>query len=301
MSAPTAAMTAPPGGVDPWVLENHLGGAAAANYRRFELDLVSPYCGRRILEVGSGLGEFAAGLRGYDHLTVSDTDAFCLRALRERFAGRPDVDVIALDVTESAPAGLDASDRDTAGSEPDGCGTGVAAGHTTGCSPHAPDGPHAPGSPRGSGSPGGPGGLAVPVDTLIMMNVLEHVDDDVAALRRLGRLVSPGGQVVLWVPAYPALYGEFDRMVGHVRRYTPTTLRTRVQRAGLRVQRLEPVNLLGGIAWWAAVRCAGRRSADPRLVGVYDRIVVPATRFIERRTKVPFGQSLLCVAVRPAT
>ncbi len=119
-----AAMTAPPGGVDPRVLENHLGGAAAANYRRFELDLVSPHCGRRILEVGSGLGEFAAGLRGYDHLTVSDTDAFCLRALRERFAGRPDVDVIALDVTGSVPAGLDASDRDAAGSEPDGCGTG---------------------------------------------------------------------------------------------------------------------------------------------------------------------------------
>ncbi len=252
--AAAAAAIRLPGGVDPRALENHLGGAAAANYRRFELDLVSPYCGRRILEVGSGLGEFAAGLRGYDHLTVSDTNTFCLQTLRDRFAGRVDVDVVALDV-----AGFAA-----------GCEAGVEAG-----------------------------GRVVPVDTLIMMNVLEHVDDDVAALRRLGSLVSPGGRVVLWVPAYPALYGEFDRMVGHFRRYTPATLRARVHSAGLRVERLGPVNLLGGIAWWAAVRCAGQRSADPRLVGVYDRIVVPTTRFIERWTKVPFGQSLLCVAALP--
>ncbi len=138
-----------------------------------------------------------------------------------------------------------------------------------------------------------------PVDTLIMMNVLEHIEDDVAALRRLSRLVIPGGRIVLWVPAYPALYGEFDRMVGHFRRYTPATLRRPVELAGLRVERVEPVNLLGGIAWWVAVRRVRQRSADPRLVRLYDRVIVPISRCVERRIRVPFGQSVLCVATRP--
>ena len=140
--------------------------------------------------------------------------------------------------------------------------------------------------------------LGEQVDSVLAMNVLEHIEDDVAALRALGRLLVPTGAVVLWVPAYPALYGDFDRMVGHYRRYTPASLRATVGAAGLVPELVRPVNLLGGIAWWAAVRRGGAGSASERLVRTYDRFVVPLTRALERRWCPPFGQSVLCVARR---
>ncbi len=75
--------------------------------------------------------------------------------------------------------------------------------------------------------------LGAPVSTVIAINVLEHIEDDSAALRALAGLVEPGGKIVLWVPGYMQLYGDFDRRVGHVRRYTPTTLRAAIVGAGL--------------------------------------------------------------------
>lgn len=142
------------------------------------------------------------------------------------------------------------------------------------------------------------GALGDEVESVLAMNVLEHIKDDVAALQALAQLLVPAGAVVLWVPAYPALYGDFDRMVGHYRRYTPATLRATVEAAGLVPEVLTPVNLLGGIAWWAAVRRGGAGSASERLVRLYDRLVVPVTQTLERRWRPPFGQSLLCVARR---
>lgn len=134
------------------------------------------------------------------------------------------------------------------------------------------------------------------VDSVVAVNVLEHIEDDAAALRALGALVRPGGSIVLWVPAYPALYGDFDRKVGHHRRYTPDSLSAVAEAAGLAVERCHPVNLLGGLAWWLVVRLGGTGSPRPGLVALYDRFVVPVTRAIERLRPPPFGQSVLCVA-----
>ncbi len=138
------------------------------------------------------------------------------------------------------------------------------------------------------------------VSTVVAINVLEHIEDDAGALRALARLVEPGGRIVLWVPAYMQLYGEFDRLVGHVRRYTPATLRAAVRAAGLVPRDVRPVNLLGGVAWWVVVRRGGAGSPDPRMVRVYDRLVVPVTRALERRVRAPFGQTVLGVAEVPA-
>ncbi|MPZ87262.1 MAG: methyltransferase domain-containing protein [Nitriliruptorales bacterium] len=135
-----------------------------------------------------------------------------------------------------------------------------------------------------------------PVDSVVAINVLEHLEDDAAALRALNALVRPGGSIILWVPAYPALYGDFDHKVGHYRRYTPDALSAVVKTAGLTVERCHPVNFLGGLAWWLAVRLGGTGSPRPRLVALYDRFVVPVTRAIERWRPPPFGQSVLCVA-----
>jgi SAM-dependent methyltransferase len=137
------------------------------------------------------------------------------------------------------------------------------------------------------------------VDTVVMMNVLEHITDDVQALKDLAAVVEPGGKIVIWVPGYQQLYGDFDRKVGHVQRYTPKTLSTSVRGAGLDIESIKPINFLGGIAWWVAVRRGGAGYPDPRLVKIYDRTVVPLTRMIERLVRPPFGQTVLCVARVP--
>jgi SAM-dependent methyltransferase len=134
------------------------------------------------------------------------------------------------------------------------------------------------------------------VDTVVMMNVLEHIKDDVQALKDLASVVEPGGRIVIWVPGYMQLYGDFDRKVGHVTRYTPKTLGASVRAAGLEPEVLKPINFLGGIAWWVAVRRGGAGYPDPRLVKIYDRTVVPTTRAIERVIRPPFGQTVFCVA-----
>jgi SAM-dependent methyltransferase len=140
-----------------------------------------------------------------------------------------------------------------------------------------------------------------PVSTVVAVNVLEHIEEDSAALRSLARLVEPGGRVVLWVPGYMQLYGDFDRRVGHVRRYTPATLRAAITGADLVPTEVRPVNMLGGIAWWLAVRRGGVGSPRPRLVRIYDQVVVPVTRLLERRIVPPFGQSIFAVAGVPAS
>jgi SAM-dependent methyltransferase len=141
--------------------------------------------------------------------------------------------------------------------------------------------------------------LGPPVSTVVAINVLEHLEDDVGALRALTRFVEPGGRIVLWVPGYMQLYGDFDRRVGHVRRYTPETLRAAIAGAELVPTDVRPVNLLGGVAWWLAVRRGGVGSPRPGLLRVYDAVVVPVTRALERRMTPPFGQSILGVATVP--
>jgi SAM-dependent methyltransferase len=138
-----------------------------------------------------------------------------------------------------------------------------------------------------------------PVDSVVALNVLERMVDDVAALRAMARTTLPGGRVLLVVPAYPSLAGAYDEALGHLRRYTPDSLRDAVETAGLAPEVIRPVNLLGGLAWWAAVRVGRQARPTPALVRLYDRLVVPAERLLERRLQPRFGQSILCVAQVP--
>jgi SAM-dependent methyltransferase len=138
-----------------------------------------------------------------------------------------------------------------------------------------------------------------PVDSVVALNVLERMDDDVAGLRAMAGAALPGGRVLLVVPAYPSLAGAYDDALGHLRRYTPDSLRATVGAAGLVPEVIRPINPVGGIAWWAAVRVARQARPTPTLVGLYDRLVVPASRVLELRLRPRFGQSILCVARVP--
>ena len=92
-------------------------------------------------------------------------------------------------------------------------------------------------------APWSPPGDFRPFDAVLALDVIEHVDDDRAAVARLGQLVRPGGVVVVSVPALPDLFTEFDQIQGHRRRYLPATLESAFAGTGLTLDRT---------FWWGA-------------------------------------------------
>jgi len=134
----------------------------------------------------------------------------------------------------------------------------------------------------------------------VLINVLEHIPDDGAALDGLWQRLQPGGHLALWVPAFPLLYSRFDGMLGHHRRYRRRPLRALVEAHGFEVVDLRHVNSVGWFSWLIVARMLRQLPTKPRAVALYDRAVVPVLRAVETRVRPPFGQSLLFIARRPA-
>lgn len=95
-------------------------------------------------------------------------------------------------------------------------------------------------------------------DTAVCLNVLEHIDDDAAAVRRLGRALAPGGRLVILVPQGPALFGSLDAALGHRRRYLREGLADLLRAAGFPDPEFRHFNRLCAPAWWAAGKLLGR-------------------------------------------
>jgi len=136
------------------------------------------------------------------------------------------------------------------------------------------------------------------LDTAVLLNVLEHVDEDVASLDALRRTLVPGGRVVIYVPAMPVLYGSLDRALSHFRRYSAPGLRDVLTQAGFQVVRMRYYNALGALGWWWNSRIVGRTILPRRQVMLFDRLV-PLISAVEDRVTPPWGQSLLAVAKTP--
>jgi SAM-dependent methyltransferase len=132
-------------------------------------------------------------------------------------------------------------------------------------------------------------------DSAVMINVLEHLEDDVAVLETLRSLLRPGGRVVLYVPALNGLYGPFDRKAGHYRRYAPWRIRKVVTAAGLHPVEARYVNALSIPGWLIFSRTDLDRSPKSSL-GFWDSTGIPVGRFIESRVRIPFGLNVFCVA-----
>lgn len=130
-------------------------------------------------------------------------------------------------------------------------------------------------------------------DTVICLNVLEHVDDDVSALAAIRRLLAPSGRLVLLVPALPALYGTIDRALGHHSRYKRATLTELLRATRFRVAHVEYFNLAGIPGWWWAGRVLRRELIPGGSLKLYDALV-PLFR-LERFIPWRVGQSLIAV------
>jgi SAM-dependent methyltransferase len=220
--------------------------ARAPRFNAWMADVVRPWCGRRVLEIGSGTGNLTRRLVPRDAYVASDVNPLYLQTLRGLTADRPYLDVTLTDVT------------------------------------------------RGESFPSVPGGF----DTVVCLNVVEHVEDDVAALRNLRRVLAPGGRAVVLVPSGPALFGTLDEILGHRRRYTEASLRRVALDAGFEVKALLPFNRVGTPAWWLNGRVLRRRYFGLAQV-VALNLLTPVFRRVDRALPFP-PLSLVAILESPA-
>jgi len=133
-------------------------------------------------------------------------------------------------------------------------------------------------------------------DTVVLMNVLEHIRDDTAVLGTLHRRLKPGGRIVVLVPAGPWAYGDLDKRLGHFRRYSKRSVRDLIGGLKLELEQLRYYNFIGIWAWWWNAKKAHRQKQSDAQIRVFDKYVVPCISRIERWVAPPLGQSLLFVA-----
>ena len=218
----------------------------ARRYFEWQFTMAARHLGPRVLEIGCGLGNFTQHLLDRELVVGIDVEPECIENRNRRFAARPNLIGICMDV-------LSPDFTDLRRHEP----TGIAC-----------------------------------------LNVLEHVRDDALAVARMHTVLPAGGTVVLIVPAFDALYGPIDKLLGHYRRYSKRSLRETAQAAGFQIKVLRYINSIGFFGWWVNARILKRTEQSEAQIKVFDRLV-PALSRVESWMEPPIGQSIFAVLVKP--
>ena len=216
---------------------------AAANWKRYLASQISPFLGRRVAEVGAGLGATTRYLCGSNRSRwiCLEPDAGMAREIEAEIA-RKELPAICEVVTGALGA----------------------------LAPHE----H--------------------VDTILYVDVLEHIEDDEAEVRLAVERLDPGGALVVLAPAHDWLYTPFDHQAGHYRRYTKTTLEALMPRTARR-QTLRYLDAVG-LAASAMNRVLLRQSLPtPRQIRVWDDFFVPCSRALDPLLNYTVGKSVLGV------
>ena len=134
-------------------------------------------------------------------------------------------------------------------------------------------------------------------DSVLLVNVLEHIADDVGALKAFKQIVVPGGRVVVFVPALQMAYGPLDAELGHHRRYSKRTLRAAFDKAGLELVRLRYTNPIGLAGWMYNAHISKSTKHSLGQVKLFETLVAPWALPLERLLPPPIGLSLVAVGV----
>ena len=135
-------------------------------------------------------------------------------------------------------------------------------------------------------------------DTVYCVNVLEHIHDDVAALRTFRDAILPDGKVLIFVPAVQAAYGPLDAELGHFRRYSKASLGAVFAAAGFDMVTLRYSNPIGLLGWMFNAHVLKTRAHSLAQVRVFDNFVAPWALPAERLLPPPIGLSLIAVGRR---
>jgi SAM-dependent methyltransferase len=169
----------------------------APRFNRWMADIVRPYVGRRVLEVGAGTGNLTVKIAPREIYWATDVNPHYLETLGELRNSRPYLNVQFTDITRLKTF------------------------------------------PQGQN-----------FDTVICLNVLEHIEDHVAALRNIWTVLEVGGRAIVLVPQHPGLYGTLDRVLGHCRRYTETELLGVGKKCGFSASKILQFNRVSAPGWW---------------------------------------------------
>jgi SAM-dependent methyltransferase len=133
----------------------------------------------------------------------------------------------------------------------------------------------------------------IKANSFVSWNVIEHIEDDVKALQMANIVCSPGSKVFALVPAMPFAFSKFDRELNHYRRYSKSELELKAKLAGLESVEVKYVNGIGILTWLVFIKFLNLRPSNNLMLKIYDQIVVPIQILVERKMKLPFGQSLI--------
>jgi 2-polyprenyl-3-methyl-5-hydroxy-6-metoxy-1,4-benzoquinol methylase len=205
----------------------------APRFTHWMADVIRPYMGERILEIGAGIGNLTLQLAPRTAYWATDINPEYLATLERLQANRPYLRVKYIDATNASTFPAQAS-----------------------------------------------------FDTVIFLNVLEHLADDLGALRNVHGALDNNGVAVVLVPNGPGLYGTLDEVLGHYRRYTETQLTAVGQAAGFKVEQVLRFNRPGVPAWWLNGRILRRTTfglAQIRLLN----LLTPIFRLIDPWLPLP--------------
>src|SRR6185295_17724061 len=127
-------------------------------------------------------------------------------------------------------------------------------------------------------------------DSVILLDVLEHIEHDVALLARLRARLKPGGCIVLKVPAMKSLHSKMDDAIGHWRRYDRASLAAALTEAGFEAERLWPFNAFAVPGWWLNGRILKRTTPPAEQVKLFNRLI-PVLRPLDKALRHVMGLS----------
>ena len=215
----------------------------ARNYTEWIFDKYENCIGKRVVEIGAGIGNFTGKFIDKELVIAVDNYKPCIDYIKNRFADNNNI--IPLEESIDSPSILSLSR-------------------------YSPD-------------------------TIVCINVLEHVEDDIAALDNMFSILTEGGKLILLVPAFQFMYGTIDRLVGHYRRYSKRDIETKLVTAGFYVKSISYMNCIAPFGWFLNNRILKKQEESLSQVIFYDRFVVPWLRKVEQIFIPPFGLSLVVV------
>lgn len=132
-------------------------------------------------------------------------------------------------------------------------------------------------------------------DTIVCINVLEHIENDTKALVNINKLLKKGGNLVLLVPEGPLLYGAIDKAVNHYRRYKKNKLTNRLEQLKLKILYARKLNFIGGIGWFISGRILRSPTIDKSKLKIFN-LLAPIVLKIEDFIEPPIATSVLIIA-----
>lgn len=229
---------------DPFIAQDLEQMRLAKNYNNWLYQLVKPYLGKRVLEIGAGIGTVSTKIITEVDLLISvEPNPYCVRQLKSQLGSNPKFILFDRRLEDCSAASFN----------------------------------------------------DYKVDTVLCINVLEHIEDDLATLRLFEEVIQSGGRVVLLLPAVPQAYGPIDQAVGHFRRYSKSSIQSVLNQTTLIAERYTYSNFVGLLGWFFNARIKKSIRQSSTQIKLFDWLT-PLISTIERTFGCPIGLSLISIS-----